>query len=121
MNTSLLTLLGITFSTLCASICPMNTGMMPMDMGEMHMAGHVMDHDMTNSQECETCDKETEDIAFINLSVESQQVAFAQNIVMTTVALVADDPHLHTIKPIPIDTGPPPLSEILVGTLILRV
>ena len=99
----------------------MNIGMQPMDMGEMHMAAQDMDHDMEAEQECETCDLESEDVAFSTITTEVQQTSHLLNTVMSPVAVVFDSYTINSPRPFLADTGPPPLSVSLVGTVILRV
>lgn len=122
MNLSLLTLAGITLSTICASICPMNVGMMSMsmDMGEMHMAAQEINHDMQGQQDCETCDKKSEDIAFLGLSLEIQQAAYTFNVLTSSVIFTTDTIHIEPQRLFLSNVGPPPLSQSLVGTVIFR-
>lgn len=121
MHISYLTLAGITLSTICASICPMNIGMEPMDMNGMHMAAQEMHHDMEATQACETCEKESEDIAFSNISLEVQQGSYLLSTALSPLARFPDATEIPKSKLFLVDAGPPPLSQSLIGTVILRV
>lgn len=96
---------------------------MPMDMhmDGMHTAAQEMHHDMDKQQACETCEMDSEDIAFLGLSTEIQQPTLTFDVTTFHMEVAADP---IGIKPPPVflaNTGPPPLSQILVGTVILRV
>ncbi len=120
MKLSALALAGITLSSICASICPMNLAMHPMDMDGMHMAAQEMDHDdMDTKQGCDSCATDEDHIALANLSVEIQQVAHVIYTKIPSVVSFPDITSVSTAKLFLADTGPP-LSEVLVGTVILK-
>lgn len=87
-----------------------------MDMGGMHMMDH---HDMAQMP-CSHCDQEEEEVALCNPTFKtfaSTQIQYAN---------VFSSPNYPTSaykhpSGLPLaNAGPPPLSQLLVGTVILR-
>ncbi|MDP7477057.1 MAG: hypothetical protein QF442_01260 [Candidatus Peribacteraceae bacterium] len=106
------------FTTLCTSICPMTMGAMPMD--DMSMMSMDMEEDSHASSPCDHCDYDAEDVAYVAPSDEP--IVAAELPTETFFAVLVQPNTIHIpLQGVPIaNTGPPPISESLVGTVILR-
>ena len=127
MRLAVFTLLGFTFTTLCASLCPMNVGGMPMNhegmqMAAMHSGDEMkgMNHGDKKEVPCKKCEKE--DNVEITISSSTPDVKTSNTLQVAYVAVASlsiDDLHVQKIK-LKNSINGPPLSVSLVGTVVLR-
>lgn len=125
MHTTLLTLVGFTFTTICASICPMNMGgmdsMMSMHHGDVQMMEHAMD--MGEDQKempCKRCEQDEDEVAALSAPTSIFQiVSHVPFVAFSSLSTYTDVIHAQQIRSI-LANAPPIPTETLVGTVILR-
>jgi hypothetical protein len=125
MRTTDITIAGFSFLTLCASICPMNMGMMPLNIMPMkHDNTHVMAQEINHGEHkdvaCEHYSQEREVAALSSPTFKMQQCSGVQCAFVSLSSVRTTNGFVARLGASLSNTDPPPFSESLVGTVILR-
>ena len=123
MHFASITLAGFTLATLCASMCPMNMGAMPMEHAGMDHGMHAM-HMQENqgSAPCEHCEEnELEEAAFLNTSTATDFVFLSLNFSPSALfeSITYLDYELTGLSQIT-ESRPPPLAHFITNKVVLR-
>ena len=119
----MLTLLGFTLTTICATICPMG---MNMDMGTMSMSHgdmQMMHDDMAQKEQktpCEKCNQKVEEVAAVTMS--TIEIHMPMSSLLSVIPVFSYDRAAslrQSIRLVHSYIRPPPPAETLVGTVIL--
>jgi hypothetical protein len=123
MQMTLFTLVGFALTTICTSICPMNMGMMSMNMNgdDMQMAAHTtMDMGEQKEMPCKRFEQEEEEIIALSSSSNTIQVVSHVPFAVFSVVVSYKDALHKKQSQLLLANGPPIPTETLVGTVILR-
>ncbi|PIR52809.1 hypothetical protein COU76_04660 [Candidatus Peregrinibacteria bacterium CG10_big_fil_rev_8_21_14_0_10_49_10] len=122
MNPSLFALIGFSLSTLCASICPMNMGAMPMNHSDQQVMAHMMQRSQENKDmTCERCEQKGQELAIASAPTLSVSASFAPMFAVSPFDLKGASDLLKK-STVSIASAGPPFPEILLtGTVVLRV
>jgi len=106
--------------TICTSICPMNTGAMPMNHQGMQMTRETHDGNNQNMP-CDRCEDHTKNIAAITSTTSGMSIAAELPVVLFTWQFANQyRDQSHEYSRLLSSTGPPFPVDTITGTVILR-
>lgn len=121
MYSAPLTLIGFSFATICASVCPMNMAAVPMDHTMPMMAQAMHSTDERADVTCERCEQKGEELAIASASnVNAPSGIIHMFAVFHTIGTGSPVQLRKAGLPLA-NAGPPLRGDSLVGTVVLRV